>query len=263
LGLPVGLLSVSGLLLWLPRFRRKRAAAASAHPLGIPALKAAGVSKSFGAQVVLSELSVDIEAGRTVVLWGDNGAGKSTFIKCLLGLHPYQGLIHIFGLDAQREGESARAFIGYVAQEFASYDWSVREAMEFAADLRGINRGRISSVLLSCGLFGCEAKLVPQLSGGMKQKLALAQALLADPPLLVLDEPCSNLDPKSRAEFLHILRGLKGSRTILMTSHRMEEAEVLADHVLWLEAGAPSRLLSREEFAQEVGAGRRLLAVPA
>ena len=257
LGLPIGLLSVSGLLLWLPRRRHGRAAAVAA-PAGILALEAVGVSKSFTGQAVLNALDVRIEAGRTVVLWGDNGAGKSTFIRCLLGLHDYEGSIRIFGLDAHREGASARALVGYVAQEFAGYDWSVREAMEFTADLRGIVRERIAPTLSRCGLSECEKKTVPQLSGGMKQKLALAQALLADPALLVLDEPCSSLDPKSRAEFLNILQGLKGTRTILMTSHRVEEAVALADSVLMLEAGNPARLLSREEFAHEVGGGRPL-----
>jgi nitrous oxidase accessory protein len=252
LGLPIGLLSVSGLLLWLPRRRHGRAAAVAA-PAGVLALEASGVSKSFTGQAVLNDLDVRIEAGRTVVLWGDNGAGKSTFIRCLLGLHDYEGSIRIFGLDAHREGASARALVGYVAQEFAGYDWSVREAMEFTADLRGIVRERIAPTLSRCGLSGCEKKTVPQLSGGMKQKLALAQALVADPALLVLDEPCSSLDPKSRADFLNILQGLKGTRTILMTSHRVEEAMALADLVLWLEAGRPARLLSREEFARELG----------
>ncbi|MDD5302725.1 MAG: nitrous oxide reductase family maturation protein NosD [Elusimicrobia bacterium] len=257
-GFPLGLLSASGLLLWLPRLRRRRAAAASAPAAGVPALEASAVSKSFAGQAVLNALDVRIEAGRSVVLWGANGAGKSTFIRCLLGLHGHEGSIKIFGRDTKSEGASARAFVGYVAQEFAGYDWSVREAMEFMADLRGIGRERISPTLARCGLAGCEAKAVPQLSGGMKQKLALAQALLADPPLLVLDEPCSSLDPKSRAEFLHILQGLKGTRTILMTSHRVEEASALADLILWLEAGRPARLLSRDEFAREVGAGRPL-----
>jgi ABC-2 type transport system ATP-binding protein len=204
----------------------------------------------------LDALDVRIEAGRTVVLWGDNGAGKSTFIRCLLGLHEHGGSIRVFGRDVRIEGASARALIGYVAQEFAGYDWDVREAMEFAADLRGVDRERVAPTLARCGLAGCGGKAVPKLSGGMKQKLALAQALLADPPLLVLDEPCSSLDPKSREEFLRILQGLKGTRTILMTSHRVEEAAALADQVLWLEAGRPARLLSREEFSREVGGVR-------
>jgi nitrous oxidase accessory protein len=256
--LPVGLLSVSGLLLWLPKFRRRRAAAAPTPDAGVPALEAVGVSKSFAGQSVLSGLGVRIEAGRTVVLWGGNGAGKSTFIKCLLGLHDFEGGIRVFGRDARSEGEKARAFVGYVAQEFAGYDWSVAEAMEFMADLRGVSHERIGPVLSRCGLAGSEDKTVPQLSGGMKQKLALSQALLADPALLVLDEPCSSLDPKSRAEFLHVLQGLKGTRTILMTSHRVEETEALADEVVWLEEGRPPRHLSREEFSREVGIGRPL-----
>ena len=253
---PISLLFASGLILWLPRLRPGRASPAAAPSRRVAALEVSAVSKSFSGQNVLSGLDARIEPGRSVILWGENGAGKSTFLRCLLGLHQYAGSIRIFGRDARGDGESARAFVGYVAQEFAGYDWSVSEAMEFTAALRGVDRGRVAATLAQCGLDGCEAKTIPQLSGGMKQKLALAQALLADPPLLVLDEPCSNLDPKSRAEFLRILRGLKGTRTILMTSHRVEEAAALADLVLWLEAGRPARLLSREDFVREIGAER-------
>ncbi|MBI3553406.1 MAG: nitrous oxide reductase family maturation protein NosD [Elusimicrobia bacterium] len=255
---PIGLLSGSGLLMGLSR-RLGGRAAKTRRPLAAVAgcaVEASGLSKSFGEQKVLSGLDVVIPVGRTVVLWGDNGAGKSTFIKCLLGLHRFEGAVKVFGHDAAAEGEQARAMLGYVAQEFSGYDWTVGEAMSFIARLRGGDEGRIAQTLSRCGLGGQEAKRIPELSGGMKQKLALAQALLCEPPLLVLDEPCASLDPKSRAELLQVLRGLKGSRAILMTSHRVEEAEALADDVLWLEAGRPARLMTRAEFSRAVGEGR-------
>jgi ABC-type multidrug transport system ATPase subunit len=222
-----------------------------------------GVRKSFGGRPVLCGVDAQVAAGRTLVLWGPNGAGKSTLIKCLLGLHEFAGDISVFGHDALREGREARSCLGYVAQEFAGYDWSVRQAMEFVAALRGVDEENIAPALERCGLAAQMGKRVCDLSGGMKQKLALAQALLADPPLLVLDEPCSNLDEASRSDLLHILRGLKGGRAIVMTSHRVEEVEALADDVLWLEEGRPSRLMSPAEFSQVQSSPRSLWEVAA
>ncbi|MDE2293595.1 MAG: ATP-binding cassette domain-containing protein, partial [Elusimicrobia bacterium] len=139
------------------------------------------------------------------------------------------------------------------------YDWSVREAMEFVCAARGVDAGRISDVLKSCGLEGEERKPVPALSGGLKQRLALAQALVGDPPVLVLDEPCSSLDLKSRREFLGLLGRLKARKTVLLTSHRLEEAELLADRVVLMSAGQEPREVAPEALSSHVApAGRRL-----
>ena len=254
----MGLASLSGLLLGVPGFLRRRRGRAALKQRGGEALVLGGVRKSFGVRPVLSGVDARLAAGRTLVLWGPNGAGKSTLIKCLLGLYEFEGEISIFGHDALRRGHEARARLGYVAQEFAGYDWSVRQAMEFVANLRGIDAVKIIPALERCGLAVELEKRVCDLSGGMKQKLALAQALLADPPLLVLDEPCSNLDAASRKELLQILAQLKGGRAIVMTSHRVEEVEALADDVLWLEEGNPARLMTAVEFSQLAASQRPL-----
>ena len=245
---PVGLGALSGLLLGAPGLlRRRREAKAVARAVG-PALRVRGLRKSFGGRQVLSGVDLELAAGRTLVLWGPNGAGKSTLLKCLLGLHAFEGEARVFGHDARTDGVAARASLGYAAQEFAGYEWTVREAMDFIADLRGLDRAAMPGVLARCGLTGAEDKRVPDLSGGMKQKLALAQALAAEPPLLILDEPCSNLDAASRADLLRILRELKGGPAIVLTTHRASEAAALADEVLWLEEGRPARLMGVPEF---------------
>jgi ABC-type multidrug transport system ATPase subunit len=110
----------------------------------------------------------------------------------------------------------------------------------------------IAGALASCGLTGEDGKAVFELSGGMKQKLALAQALVADPDILLLDEPCSNLDLKSRRELLAILRVLRRTRTMLVTSHHIDEVEALADRVLWLEEGRSAVELSPERFLARI-----------
>lgn len=211
-------------------------------------IEARNVRKAFGARAILNDFNLTMKAGESVVLWGANGAGKSTFLKCLLGLLAYDGTIRICGHDAQSDGKKARLRVGYLPQEFFWYDWTVQETLEFVCRIRRADPSVIPGLLQTCRLQGEENKLVPALSGGMKQKLALAQALVGDPDIIVLDEPCSNLDLKTRQEFLEILRQMKGSRSLLLTSHRIEEVDHLADRVVWLEEGQPSKSLSVAEF---------------
>jgi nitrous oxidase accessory protein len=256
LWLPLGLLGLSGFFAaWLKKARILKTSfvCKAPSPKGA-AVIAKGVRKSFGSRVILNGLDLSLERGRSLVLWGSNGAGKSTFIKCLLGLHDFDGELSVFGRDAKSEGHLARRHIGYLSQEFAGYDWTVRQAMEFVCAVRGVGPEGIATALASCGLAGEEGKNSLALSGGMKQKLALAQALIAEPDILVLDEPCSNLDLKSRREFLAILKTLKGSRTLIITSHRIEEVELLADEVLCLEEGLPARSLEPGAFLASVAA---------
>lgn len=251
---PGGLLVFAGLSLGFFKGKNKFNPVADAPAVWgeTPVLKAKNVNKSFGQRQILKDFSCQLEPGEAVVLWGPNGAGKSTFIKCVLGLAPFEGRIELGGYDSRREGYLARQRIGYLPQDFVGYDWTVQESMEFICGVRGLDPAGILPALASCGLAGEEKKAVPALSGGMRQKLALAQALIADPALLILDEPCSNLDLGSRREFLELLKGLKGSRSLLLTSHRLEEIESLADRVLWVQEGQAPKSLTPEEFMAAV-----------
>jgi ABC-type multidrug transport system ATPase subunit len=185
------------------------------------------------------DLSFQVERGQALGLWGNNGAGKTTALKCLLGLLACEGDLRINGLDLRREGRKARSLLGYVPQELAFHvGMSVLESCHFYANLKNVARARIPVVLAQVGLSEQLHKRVGALSGGMKQRLALALALLADPPVLLLDEPTSNLDAATRSELIELLVGLRQEgKTLLFTSHHVAEVEQLADQVLVLQDG--------------------------
>lgn len=197
------------------------------------------VHKRFGRTVVLKGTTCRVAPGESVALWGSNGAGKTTLLRCMLGLIDFKGEIAVAGLDVRRRGKTARRMIGYVPQEMNFYDdYRVMEAMRLVARLRSTPRSACATRLASVGLDTDHRKRVRELSGGMKQRLALAIALLNDPPILALDEPMSNLDAAARKELLGQLIGLKSAgKTILFISHRPEEVAGLADRVLTLEHG--------------------------
>ncbi len=223
-------------------------------------IQVAGLLKRFGKVTVVTDLSFEVPAGEALALWGANGAGKTTAIKCVLGLLDYQGRIHINGLDARRYGRDARRQLGYVPQELAFYDdLTTLATAQFYGRLKQVPSTRPHEVLIQVGLADHAAKPVSALSGGMKQRLALALALLADPPVLVLDEPTSNLDTVARDQFLQLLVEVKTSgKTILFTSHRLEEVEALADRALVLEKGQLIAQVPAANLAVTVGLKSRV-----
>lgn len=187
----------------------------------------------------VDDLSFELKEGQAVALWGVNGAGKTTVLKCLLGLLDCDGELQLDGTDLRKDGRNARRHFGYVPQELAFHnDLSVAESCRFYARLKDVDLARIPIVLDQVGLMSQERKAVGALSGGMKQRLALALALLGDPPVLLLDEPTSNLDAETRDEFLDLLSQLhRAGKTLLFTSHHLEEVEQLAEQVLILRDG--------------------------
>ena len=201
------------------------------------------VSKRYGTVQALDEVSFAAKEGQALALWGENGAGKTTLLKAILGLIDFDGSLEIEGHDAKQAGKLARRRIGYVPQEAIFYDWPVQATMEFYAHLKGTGNlrppsERIPALLTRLGLAEHADKPVPALSGGLKQRLALAIALLADPPVLLLDEPTTNLDAQARRDYLALLAGLRlEGKTIIFASHRLEEVLALADQVLLLEQG--------------------------
>ena len=211
------------------------------------------VSKRYGRTLVVDDISFDIAEGDALALWGPNGAGKTTVARCVLGLVEYEGSVTVSGLDARSDGKAVRAQIGYVPQELEFFsDLTVAETLQFSASLRRITSDRTHEMIQLVGLTEHQSKRVAALSGGMKQRLGLAVALLPDPPVLLLDEPTSNLDAAARSETVELLEELRDEgRTMLVTSHHLEEVGLFVDRVLAMDEGrfvaecAPTELADR------------------
>ncbi|UCF19951.1 MAG: ABC transporter ATP-binding protein [Gemmatimonadota bacterium] len=198
-----------------------------------------GLSKRFGRASVLDGIELAVERRERVAVLGLNGAGKTTLIRCLMGLTGFSGTIEVAGHDVRRRGREARARLGYVPQRAPHFDGTLVEVVDFFCRLRGVDPGAAHQRLAELGLGMAEhgGKPVRALSGGMLQKSLLALALAEDVPLLLLDEPTANLDPRARREFLRMLRRVDDDTTILLATHRLSDVEEVADRLLVLHEG--------------------------
>lgn len=197
-----------------------------------PALRITNLTTGYGKVRVLAGVQLDVLPGEAVALWGENGAGKTTLLKAVLGLLPHEGRVEILGADTKREPRAARGRIGYVPQEIQLEDARVGDVMRTYAALRGARRADAYGLLQRLGLGPHEHKRTSELSGGLRQRLGLALALLNNPAVLLLDEPTANLDAAARAEYIERLRELtRQGKAILFTSHRTDEVAALASRV--------------------------------
>lgn len=196
------------------------------------AIEARGVSKSFGDFAAIHDINLNVPTGSIYGFLGPNGCGKSTTIRVLTGLlTPTRGSVNVLGLDIPRQSEVLRLNIGYMTQKFSLYDdLSVEENLQFIGQIFGMNRQalkqRTNQQLATYGLDQRRKQRVGSMSGGQKQRLALASATMHRPQLLFLDEPTSAVDPENRREFWEQLFDLSSQgTTILVTTHYMDEAE--------------------------------------
>ncbi len=201
------------------------------------AVVACGVSKRYGATLALDSLDLEIREGEVFGLLGPNGSGKTTFIRLLSGyLLPTQGRLEICGCDAVEQSRRARQLIGYVPEAAPVYGhMRVREFLDFMARLRGLT-GRavgeaVDRVIGALALETVASRPARTLSRGFRQRTAIAQALVHDPALLILDEPANGLDPRQIIEIRDLIRGLAGRHTVLMSSHVLSEVARTADRV--------------------------------
>jgi ABC-2 type transport system ATP-binding protein len=208
---------------------------------GRPAVEIDDVSRSYGEVTALRGLTLELDEGLSLALVGPDGAGKTTLFRLLTGLLPASsGTVRVLGLDPRREGARLRPLLGYLSQGFSLYgDLTVDENIAFFAEIHGIRgyRARRDELLERMNLIEFRRRLAERLSGGMKQKLALACALVHSPRLLLLDEPTTGVDPVSRREFWLLLSELRadGMAMVLATPY-LDEAE-RCDRVALLHNG--------------------------
>jgi ABC-2 type transport system ATP-binding protein len=195
------------------------------------------VSKRYGSTVALASLDLEITRGEVFGLLGPNGSGKTTFIRLLAGyLLPTAGRLEICGCDAVEQSLQARRRIGYVPEAAPLYGFMrVREFLGFMARLRGLS-GRavgdaVDRVIAALALQAVADRPTRTLSRGFRQRTAIAQALVHEPELIILDEPTNGLDPRQIIEVRELIRGLAGRHTVLMSSHVLGEVAKTADRV--------------------------------
>ncbi len=204
----------------------------SGNPEGSAVITAEGLTKQFGHHVVVNDVSFQVSRGSVFGFLGPNGSGKTTIIRMLCGvLRPSAGRGTVLGRDASREAESIKRSIGYMSQRFSLYgDLSVEENLDFYARIYGLtgmrHRERKREVLGLVDLSDRLAQRAATLSGGWKQRLALACALIHEPQVLFLDEPTAGIDPVARRDLWDLLFTLSGRGvTLFVTTHYMDEAE--------------------------------------
>jgi ABC-2 type transport system ATP-binding protein len=211
-----------------------------------PAVQTAGLHKRYGRNVALSGLDLRVEPGQVVGLLGPNGAGKTTTVKILTGLvRPTAGHAKLFGVPV--EEPAARARLGYLPEHFRFPGWLTGlELLQFHARLAGRDprrhSGRLLDLLALVGLDGRGDERIRGYSKGMTQRLGLAQALVGEPDLVLLDEPTSAMDPLGRREIRELIRGLAAEGVaVLLNSHLLTEVELVCDHVVVIDRGVVLR----------------------
>jgi Cu-processing system permease protein len=197
------------------------------------------LTKTYGRRAALDAVSLTMERGEVTLLLGANGAGKSTLLRCLLGITDYDGQVLVNGLDPIEDGCAVRSAIGYMTQSGGLHvDLSVRQTLELFARIRRAPASRALSLVREAGLEAHLDTLVGELSGGLRQRLGFALALLPDPAILVLDEPSASLDAASRRWLAERLRAAADEgRTVIVSTHGGQELLAVGDRAITLEAG--------------------------
>jgi len=202
-------------------------------------LNVSNLSKRYGKNDALKDVSFDLDTGRVLAVIGANGAGKTTLIKSIVGVMRFTGTVTINGIDVAAKAKAARRLIGYLPQRSAiAPDLTVREAAVFYAQLRGVDETRAREAVEAAGLTEHAEKHVGELSGGMNQRLGLSLALLSDPPLVILDEPAAGLDVAARLDLRRLIREQRAAgKSVLLSTHWLEDVPYIADDALLLDQG--------------------------
>lgn len=218
------------------------------------------VSKVYGAQKALNGISFEVPSGQIAGFLGPNGAGKSTMMKILTAfLPPTSGSVEVAGHRVSEDPIAVKRVVGYLPEHNPLYlEMYVREFLAFMAKIHGKDKRRIEEVIEQTGLAAEAHKKIGALSKGYRQRVGLAHALLHEPQVLILDEPTTGLDPNQIVEIRSLIRSIGTDRTVLFSTHIMQEVEQLCDRVIVLNKGT---IVADEGIAQLKKRGASLEAV--
>ncbi len=230
------------------------------------------LSKRYGRHLAVRDISFSVAKGEIIGFLGPNGAGKTTTLRMLTGyLPPSSGSATVAGFDIFRQSVEARKRIGYMPENVPLYDdMRVREYLSFRARIKGLSnsdaRRRVSHVIDTCGLEGVRRKMIKTLSKGYRQRVGLADALVHQPDLLILDEPTNGLDPIQIRQIRELIKHLALNHTVLISTHILSEVEMIASRVIIIDNGKIKAADTPQNLISEMRAAGRLqveMQVPA
>ena len=228
-------------------------------------IEARGLTKYYGDFPAIEDVSFTAEPGEVIGFLGPNGAGKTTTMRIITGFTPpTAGTAIVAGHDVQEEPLAARAAIGYLPETVPLYtDMTVREYLHYMGELRGMRKARIRSrvddVFGLCRLEEYTDSLISKLSKGYRQRVGIAQAILHEPPVLVLDEPTIGIDPRQVVETRQIIRGLGGDHTVILSTHILPEVSMICDRILIIHEGRIVVMDTAEQLSARLGGVSRVV----
>lgn len=220
-------------------------------------LKAIGLTKKFGNKTAVNHLNITLTNG-VYGLLGANGAGKTTFMRLLCGLQtPTSGKIILNGKNIVGLNKKYRSLLGYLPQHFVCYpDFTALDFLLYVSALKGLsekNARKTSMKLLEAvGLSAKSRQKIKTFSGGMKQRLGIAQAMLGDPRILILDEPTAGLDPKERVRFRNLISAFAKDRIVILATHIVSDAAYIAEEIIMMKSGQVVRFGKPQEITAEI-----------
>ena len=224
-------------------------------------IEVTGLGKRYRDRVAVEELTFSVPEGEILGFLGPNGAGKSTTMRILTGYLPAtSGTVKVAGFDVFEEPYEVKRRIGYLPETPPLYpEMTVKGYLRFVASLKGVRRGQLATELErvshATGVSEVMDRLIQNLSKGFRQRVGVAQALLGNPPVLILDEPTEGLDPSQRAEVRQLIKGLAGQHTVILSTHILSEVTMTCERVLILNQGRMVAFDEIRNLAHALGQG--------
>ena len=224
-------------------------------------IEVTGLTKRYRDRIAVDDLTFGVPEGEILGFLGPNGAGKSTTMKILTGYLPAtSGTVKVAGFDVFEEPYEVKRRIGYLPETPPLYpEMTVKAYLRFVASIKGVRRGQLAAelerVAHATGVAEVMERLIQNLSKGFRQRVGIAQALLGNPPVLILDEPTEGLDPSQRAEVRQLIKGLAGQHTVILSTHLLSEVTVTCERVLIINQGRMVAFDEIRNLAHALGQG--------